>query len=130
MITVGFAVSGTSPAYAVTENADGTVTVSIEDVKAIGPANATLSKLGIRVKAVPQTSDCGSLDDLELYRGSDWDLPTTSGGAVTLGRRVPAGYTVLLSVSDAPGRGLGFTAPVKNPAPSCVLDPAADPNQR
>jgi hypothetical protein len=77
-------------------------------------------------------SDCASLNNHETYGKSDWDIPNMSAGSVVLGRRIPDGYTVLLSVSDRPerGTGLGFTAPVKDPAPACVLDPADDPDQR
>lgn len=115
-----------SPAYAVTTNADGTVTVSIEDIEAIGPANAKLRELGVRAKAVPTRPGCADLDEKRMYGGSDWTIEQDENGSVTLGQDLPAGYTVLLTVSDRPGRGtgLGFTGPVKDPAPSCLLDPA------
>lgn len=123
---------GGSAAYAVTRNADGTVTVSIEDVAAIGPANEELRKFGLRVKAVPMTADCPSLDGAALYRGTDWDAPDRTGNSVTLSQRIPEGYTVLLAVSRYPNRGtgLGYTGPVQDPAPSCLLDPADDPEYR
>jgi hypothetical protein len=130
----GMTIFGNSPAaYAVTKNPNGSVTVSIKDIKAIEPANEKLRELGVRVKAVPETADCASLQNHETYKGSDWDIDeASSDGSVTLGPRLPEGYTVLLSVSDQPGRatGLSFTAPVKDPAPSCVLDPAHDPSMR
>lgn len=130
----GLTVTGNSPpAYAVTKNPDGTVTVSIKDIKAIEPANEKLREFGVRAKAVPMTSDCASLQSHQMYGGSDWDIDAdSSDGSITLGPRLPNGYTVLLSVSDRPGRGtgLGFTGPVQDPAPACVLDPADDPDQR
>jgi hypothetical protein len=123
---------GGSAAYAVSRNADGTVTVSIEDVAAIGPANEALREFGLRVKAVPMTADCPGVDGATIYRGSDWASPDRSGNSVTLSPRIPEGYTVLLAVSRHPNRGsgLGYTAPLKDPAPSCVLDPADDPEYR
>jgi DNA-directed RNA polymerase specialized sigma24 family protein len=131
---VGLAIFGNTPiVYAVTKNHNGSVTVSIKDIKAIEPANEKLRELGVRAKAVPQTADCASLENRETYKGSDWDIDETApDGSVTLGPKLPEGYTVLLSVSGQPGRatGLGFTAPVKDPAPSCVLDPAHDPALR
>lgn len=133
VVAGGITVLGnSSPAYAVTENPDGTVTVSISDIKAIDPANAKLRELGVRAKAVPETSDCASLEGREMYAGSDWSIRDEADGSVTLGPDLPEGYTVLLSVSDAPGRGtgLGFTGPVADPAPSCVLDPAHDPSMQ
>jgi hypothetical protein len=129
---VGITTLGNSPAaYAVTKNPNGTVTVSISDIQAIGPANAELQALGVRAKAVPMTSDCASLEGQATYMGP-FSLPIEEGDSITLGPNIPAGYTVLITVSDSPGRGtgFGFTAPVKDPAPSCVLDPAADPAER
>jgi hypothetical protein len=130
--TVSFTTLGNGPAaYAVTKNSNGTVTVSISDIQAIGPANAKLQALGVRAKAVPMTSDCASLEGEATYMGP-FTSPVEVGDSVTLSPDIPAGYTVLLTVSDSPGRGtgFGFTAPVKDPAPSCVLDPADDPAQR
>ncbi len=130
--TGGVATLGHSPAaYAVTQNPNGTVTVSISDIQAIAPANAELQALGVRAKAVPMTSDCSSLEGQATYMGA-FSVPTQDGDSITLAPNLPAGYTVLLTVSASPGRGtgFGFTAPVKDPAPSCVLDPADDPTQR
>ncbi|KAA2252461.1 hypothetical protein F0L68_36085 [Solihabitans fulvus] len=130
----GFAAwGGNSPAaYAVTKNSDGTVTVSIKDIKAIDQANAKLREFGVRAKAVPMTANCANPGSADLYHGSDWDIPKPGTDSVTLGTRIPSGYTILLAVSDLPGRGtgLGFTAPMKDPAPACVLDAASDPGQR
>lgn len=130
--TAGIMMLGNSPAaFAVTKNANGTVTVSISDIQGIGPANAQLQALGVRAKAVPMTSDCASLEGQVTYMGP-FSGPVEEGTSITLSPNIPAGYTVLLTVSDSPGRGtgFGFTAPVKDPAPSCVLDPAEDPAQR
>ena len=133
VVVAGSMLWGGGPAaYAVTRNPDGTVTVSIEDVAAIGPANEELRKFGLRVKAVPMTADCPSLEGAEVYRGADWVAPDRTGNSVTLSPRIPEGYTVLLAVSRYPNRGsgLGYTGPVKDPAPSCRLDPADDPEYR
>ncbi|WP_241387687.1 hypothetical protein [Rhodococcus sp. CH91] len=124
------ALTGTdSPAYAVTLNADDTVTVSIEDVKAVDAANAELQRLGVRATAVAMTDDCSYAEPPDYFEGAEWDSPYAEGDSVIIGRDIPQGYTVLISVSGKPDRGLGFTAPVKIPAPSCVLDPASDPEQ-
>jgi hypothetical protein len=124
--TVGVATWGGSPdAYAVTKNPDGTVTVSIRDVKAVDAANAKLQELGVRAKAVPMTDDCADLDEAAMFKG-DFGLPVIGDdGSVTMGTDdVPVGYTVLLGVSGRPdrGTGLGFTGPVRNPAPSCLRE--------
>lgn len=125
------ALTGTdSPAYAVTPNTDGTVTVSIEDVKAVDAANAELQRLGVRATAVAMTDDCSSyVEPTDYFDGVEWDAPYTAGDSIVIGRNIPQGYTILISVSSKPDRGLGYTGPVKTPAPSCVLDPASDPEQ-
>jgi hypothetical protein len=122
------ALGHSSPAYAVTENPNGTVTVSISDIQAIGPANAELQAMGVRAKAVPMTSDCASLESQATYVGP-FSTPIEQGDSITIGSDIPVGYTMLLSVLDSSGSGIGFgfTAPVKDPAPSCVLNPTDDP---
>lgn len=121
-----------APAYAVSTAADGSTTVSLEDLTAIGPANAALARAGSRVRVVPMTADCPALQEAALYRGEDWDLPVSHpDGSVTVGK-VPEGYTMLLALGDYPGAELGssFTAPVRDPAPSCLLSPTQDPSRR
>ncbi|WP_033290279.1 hypothetical protein [Amycolatopsis jejuensis] len=116
-------------AYAVTRNTDGSVTVSVREVEALGPANAKLRQFGVRAKAVPMTPDCASLDRAETYRGSNLGLRVDRAGTVTIGK-VPDGYTILLGVRPhAEGSGLGYTAPIRDPAPSCLLDPRFDPDR-
>ncbi|ONI71024.1 hypothetical protein ALI144C_51665 [Actinosynnema sp. ALI-1.44] len=131
---VGTTLLGSSPAaYAVNKNADGTVTVSIKDIQSIEPANAKLRELGVRAKAVPTTSSCAPLDESTIYRGAEWNTAySDTDSSVTFSAKIPEGYTMLLTVSDKPdrGSGIGFTAPVKDPAPSCLLDPADDPSMR
>jgi hypothetical protein len=46
--------ASTSPAFAVTRNHDGTVTVSIKGSSGIAGANAKLNQLGIRASVMPQ----------------------------------------------------------------------------
>ena len=112
-------------AYAVTKNADGTVTVTISDIKGVGPANAKLREYGIRAKAVPMSKDCADLDESKMLTGN-YKIPRTrEDGSVTMGPDdLPAGYTVLLGVSNLPGRGtgLGFTGPIQDPAPDCLME--------
>jgi hypothetical protein len=49
----------TQPAYALTQNADGTVTVTINDVEAAAPAlNAKFAAMGIDERVVPVEANC------------------------------------------------------------------------
>jgi len=48
----------TSAAYAVTENADGTISVSIDELTGVSGANAQLAKLGAPARVVPVQAGC------------------------------------------------------------------------
>ncbi|HEY1458259.1 MAG TPA: hypothetical protein VGF15_07050 [Solirubrobacteraceae bacterium] len=54
-VTIAVAVSLTansaSPAYAVTKNPDGTVTITIAKLVGVSPANSKLARLGVRARA-------------------------------------------------------------------------------
>jgi hypothetical protein len=59
-VTVGltFVDGGTPAAYAINQNADGSISVSIKDIAAIDPANKELERLGVPIRAVPVRPDC------------------------------------------------------------------------
>ncbi|SMD04379.1 hypothetical protein [Lentzea albidocapillata] len=119
-------VNSDSPAYAVTKNADGSVTVSIRDIKGVDGANAKLHEYGIGAKAVPMSRDCAELDETKMDLLGDYVLPRVADdGSITMSPGdIPAGYTVLLGISNMPNRdtGLGFTGPIRNPAPDCLAE--------
>lgn len=124
--TVAITTNSTKEAFAVTRNADGSVTVTIRDIKGVGPANAKLREYGIGAKAVPMSRDCAPLDESKLDLMGGYRLPRTGDdGSVTMSPGdVPAGYTILLGVSNLPGRGtgLGYTGPHRDPAPDCLAE--------
>lgn len=124
--TVAITTSSTQEAYAVTKNADGSVTVTIRDIKGIDAANAKLREYGIGAKAVPMSRECADLDESKMDLLGDYVLPRVSDdGSVTLSPGdIPAGYKVLLGVSNLPNRdtGLGFTGPIREPAPDCLAE--------
>jgi hypothetical protein len=57
-VALGLGAASTSPAFAVSRNSDGSVTVSITRPDAIAAANARLAALGIRARAVPVVRSC------------------------------------------------------------------------
>ncbi|MFJ5988489.1 hypothetical protein [Lentzea sp. NPDC092896] len=118
--------SNSSEAYAVTKNADGSVTVTIRDIKGVDAANAKLREYGIGAKAVPMSRDCADLDETKMDLLGGYVLPRISDdGSVTMSPGdIPAGYSVLLGVSNLPNRntGLGFTGPIRDPAPDCLAE--------
>ncbi|MEV6241816.1 hypothetical protein [Lentzea sp. NPDC051838] len=121
------AITNNSPeAWAVTKNADGSVTVTIRDIKGVSAANAKLREYGIGAKAVPMSRDCAPLDESKLDLLGGYKLPEIGAdGSVTMSPGdVPPGYTVLLGISNLPGRGtgLGFTGPHRDPAPDCLAE--------
>ncbi|NGY57493.1 hypothetical protein G7043_00955 [Lentzea sp. NEAU-D13] len=124
--TVAITMTGNSPeAYAVTKNADGSVTVTVRDIKGIAPANAKLREYGIGAKAVPMSRECAPLDESKLDLLGGYQVPRTAEGSVTMSPGdIPPGYTVLLGVSNLPGRGSGFsiTGPHRDPAPDCLAE--------
>ncbi|MBV9804964.1 MAG: hypothetical protein JO130_17320 [Solirubrobacterales bacterium] len=87
------------PAYAVTTNADGTVTVTLNDIVAITAVNAELARDGVAAKAIPITSDCpvhGFPNPMPA--GTDPNTYT-----VTIDpRQIPAGYTAVVGVAQTP----------------------------
>jgi len=57
-ITVGFKVGSSTPAYAVTQNSNGTVTVAIRELVGIKDANAKLAALGVRARVAAVEAGC------------------------------------------------------------------------
>jgi hypothetical protein len=87
--------SGGSPAYAVTKNPNGTVTLDVYQKSGIAGANAKLHQLGDNVVVVPVQAGCPSIRSLSapavpVARGSiSIQTGVSKGGSVT-GER--AGY--------------------------------------
>ncbi|MFI9503321.1 hypothetical protein [Nocardia sp. NPDC052566] len=125
---------GASPqAFAVVRNDDGSVTVSISDMRAIDATNAKLAEMGIRAKVLPMGKECPELDESTLLSvanqpDSHYTLPQLNpDGSVTLQpTAAPPGYLMLLGLAGLPGgTGIGrsFTAPVRAPGPNCLYLP-------
>jgi hypothetical protein len=102
-VTVGltFVDGGTPAAYAVNQNADGSITISIKDIAAIDPANKALERLGVPIRAVPARPDCA------LPR----DVGSAAGGGGSKGADGGAG-------AGAPDSGQSAARPSDIPAPS------------
>ena len=98
----------TSPAFAVTHNRDGTVTIYIERSSGIGGANARLNQLGIRAQVVQQapagfrcTSTVG-----EPERGAPASERSVAHVHWTIDpRTVPRGRTLALTPPAGPPPG-------------------------
>lgn len=103
--TVGtlVATGGGTPAYAVTKNPDGTVTLAVYQESGIAGANAQLRQLGDdRVVVVPVESGCPSISSLPAPRVPARQISVQasgSDGSVTVAAQgVPAGDILVLGI--------------------------------
>jgi hypothetical protein len=133
-ITAGVVVlGGGTPAYAVTQNTNGTVTVSINELSGVAGANDKLHTMGEPVVVVPVRPGCVSIASLPHVTGAHQDtrasVDMTKGGSITVDvRGVPAGATALVATSTSP-RGIALAlALVTGPIPSCVSMPQPPPD--
>jgi hypothetical protein len=119
---------GNSPAFAVSKDADGVVTLSIKDIRAVDAANAELRKIGAPIVAVPMTADCK--DTFEIDEGFVGEMSGTvtggSGdeGSVTLRTKgLRPGSTVLVAAKkDGDVLTLSDGFAVRGKVPSCLPD--------
>jgi hypothetical protein len=138
-VTAGALVAGGgTPAYAVTTNPDGTVTLAVYQKSGIAGANARLRQLGDgQVVVVPVESGCPSLGSLPApavpRRGHIPTQVTASrDGSVTVkAKGIPAGDILVVGFKTTvhgstvtSGGGSRLTSP---PAPNCVSLPSAPP---
>lgn len=124
--------SGT-PAYAVTKNPDGTITLAVYQQAGIAQANARLRQLGDKqVVVVPVEAGCPkppppavSIHGVRISVRFDH----TRDGSVTVNARgIPAGDILVVGM-QAGGHSRNEVAIVTSPpAPSCITPPAAPPS--
>jgi hypothetical protein len=106
-----------TPAFAVTTNSDGTVTVTLNDVKAITALNAELTRDGIAARAIPLTADCP-------VHGFPNPMPAgTNPSTYTITivpAEIPPGYTAVLAVGEnASGQIALAQGAFRSPVPVC-----------
>jgi hypothetical protein len=105
------------PAYAVTSNPDGTITVTLHDISALTGLNAELAREGIHAKAVPLIATCANHSPMvTMPSGTD---PSTY--TVTLvPADIPAGYIAILGATEnASGQVLLVQGAIRPPVPAC-----------
>ncbi|MEY9933206.1 hypothetical protein ABH926_007859 [Catenulispora sp. GP43] len=132
---VGFTVFGaTASAYAVTDNHDGTVTVSVTKAGGISGANAELHRLGASVVVLKATPGCPSIDSFAApaQRAGQTTLGVQAGpgglSSVTVqAKGLPPNDTMLVAFSFDGGRGQVASVLTDRPVPACVSLPAGPP---
>jgi hypothetical protein len=132
VIAVGVNLTGSgTPAYAVTDGADGTIIVSINKISGVDGANADLRRRGVRAAAVPMREDCTA-----TLTWADAGPSHFPGGASTNGVRfnsadIPDGDTMVLAARMSPDGGVTLSMNlVRGPAPACVPVPGSGPDHR
>jgi hypothetical protein len=116
--------TGTTPsaAYAVTQNADGTVTVTIAEMLGISDANTQLEKLGVMVRVIPVQAGCSTSGQIVPYPPPLFGrlMQPRGQGFVIRPDLIPTGETLVLAARRI-GIAVGMTSALyRGPVPSCV----------
>jgi hypothetical protein len=123
------ATTSAPPAYAIARHADGSITITLNELTTGIPAlNAKLRELGIPETVIPITSDCHSPDGsgplvmhpdpLFEYNGS---ISTTYTPQASRQHPAAEGFHYVLAAKRLPnGKILGFIGALKAPIPSCL----------
>lgn len=130
VIVVAFgATTSAPPAYALTQNPDGSITITLRELTTGIPAlNAKLRKLGIPETVIPITAGCHSTDGsgrLVMHPNPMFEYSGSISTTYTpqAAKRHPAapGYHYVLAAKRLPnGKLLGFIGALKEPIPSCL----------
>ncbi|HEY0496952.1 MAG TPA: hypothetical protein VGD48_14505 [Kutzneria sp.] len=126
-VTFGGGVIGGTPAYAVDQRPDGSVTVTLKEIAAADQTNAVLKERGIPIRVLPYKADCANT---RLYT-VDESAPETEFGdnngaqaMVLKTTSVPPGdYAVITVLSDEHGEVVTMMSggrPAKGEVPSCL----------
>jgi hypothetical protein len=126
------AASGGTPAYALTSNRDGTVTLAVYQASGIAQANTKLRQLGDQVVLVPVRPGCPAISSLPkpavLPKVKEIGVRTSRSkdGSITVNvTGIPAGDILVIAeeiTGNGTERAASLTVP---PAPNCVTIPAA-----
>lgn len=121
------------PAFAVTDNQDGSVTITLNEITGVSALNAKLASMGIAVRAVPVVSGCnataqvvgpdGSLEPASTLAVTQLPANPRTGGqatlkAITVDPPHTPGQTEILAASTSGIALLGQV--VQGAVPSCV----------
>jgi hypothetical protein len=122
---------GAPPAYAVVDNPDGSVTLTLREVEAFGKATEDLRKRGIRAFAVPMREDCPldqhlKMEGLRLSSQEEetspvvWNMSDLHQMKIYR-ERIPADAKLVLSATDSDhGRLSIYAGYARGELPTCV----------
>ena len=141
-LAVAGAIAGTlvagsgSPAYAVTKNPDGSITIAVYQASGIAGANQRIHQLGDKqVFVVPVKAGCPSISSLPKPPVPARGHRMTTGAAVSrngsvtsvTAQGIPAGDILVFAVETSGRTTMGEGILTSAPAPSCVSRPAPAP---
>jgi hypothetical protein len=128
-VTIALSSGGGTPAYAVTQNADGSVTVTIRQLVGVDGANGELATLGVPVRTAAPEPGCqtraGDFTALRIapsLRSMLFEYTGAAGQAVKIDpSAVPAGDTLLLAARESQtGVVLLSVSLYRGQAPPCL----------
>ena len=122
--------AGTSapPAYALTVNADGSVSVTVHELaSAIPQLNAEFARRGINETVVPVTADCPATRGFRLYAYPSLHMSDTWTFTPTESIRTPGWRGVLAAEQLPSGEVAVAQMVVPEPVPTCFSDVAYAP---
>jgi hypothetical protein len=128
------ATNATPPAFAVTDNHDGTIILMIRQVSDLAAVNRRLAQVGARARIVPLQQDCSTPLNAswrdEQPDTQPWSTDphvvneTGPAGSWTVGiipSRIPAGHTLVFSLQEWHHQGWEMTYEVfKGRGPQCA----------
>ena len=131
-VLVVSATTGASPAYALTTNADGSITISLSNLTTgISQLNARLQQMGIEYTVIPVTQNCSTSTPV-LDAG-----PGSLSDTITIGTQntEPAGVDAYLAAEQLANGQIGLAiGGMKAPLPDCfsptllTTQPSSTPN--
>jgi len=122
-----------SPAYAVTKNPDGTLSLAVYQASGIAGANARLRQLGDRqVVVVPVEAGCPGVSPTGAApaRGArtTTGISVSGNGSVTVkAQGIPAGEILVIGVQTSGHATVSTGMLTTPPAPRCISLPAPPP---
>jgi hypothetical protein len=125
---------GTTPAYALNTNPDGTVTLAVYRASGIPQANAKLRQLGDNVVVVPVQPGCpvlGSLPPPAVPPNGPmtvWATGSSDGSITVNAQGVPDGDIIVVGAETTAQRTEMASQLTSPPPPACVSMPAPPSN--
>ena len=116
--------TGAPPAYAMTQNADGSITVTINDLATAAPElNAKFASMGIQETVVPLEANCPNVSH---FLFADPQATKTESFTFKPGRKwLDPGFTGVIAAEQLPnGEVAMMMGAIKPPVPSCYSSQA------